>query len=273
MSGRTANVCNAYDDSRFYHAIDGQTGYHTRNVLAVAMRNQRGEIIGAFEALNKNHGDFTPRDEESLEALASHAAISIETAQLIGELRRSQDELVEQNAHLFREVENRYAAHGIIGSGPRLGQVARLIERIRDSLVNVLVTGESGTGKEMVAKAIHYASSRARKRFVALNCAALPDTLVESELFGIEKGVATGVTSRIGQFREGRRGDPVPGRDRRPQPHRAGQDSAGAAGAHPGACRRPGPDSGGREAAGSHQQRPGCRDRARQLPRGSLLPH
>jgi DNA-binding NtrC family response regulator len=78
--------------------------------------------------------------------------------------------------------------------------VARLIERIRDSLVNVLVTGESGTGKEMVAKAIHYASSRARKRFVALNCAALPDTLVESELFGIEKGVATGVTSRIGHF-------------------------------------------------------------------------
>jgi Nif-specific regulatory protein len=200
MSGRTANVCNVYDDSRFYHAIDGQTGYRTRNVLAVAMRNQRGEIIGAFEALNKNSGDFTPRDEESLEALASHAAISIETAQLIGELRRSQNELVEQNAHLFREVENRYAAHGIIASGPRLEQVARLIERIRDSLVNVLVTGESGTGKEMVAKAIHYASSRARKRFVALNCAALPDTLLESELFGIEKGVATGVTSRIGHF-------------------------------------------------------------------------
>lgn len=200
MSGRTANVRNAYDDSRFYHAIDGQTGYHTRNVLAVAMRNQRGEIIGAFEALNKNRGDFTARDEESLEALASHAAISIETAQLIGELRRSQDELVEQNAHLFREVENRYAAHGIIGSGARLQQVARLIERIRDSLVNVLVTGESGTGKEMVAKAIHYTSARARKRFVALNCAALPDTLVESELFGIEKGVATGVNSRIGHF-------------------------------------------------------------------------
>ena len=200
MSGRTANVRNAYDDSRFYHAIDGQTGYHTRNVLAVAMRNQRGEIIGAFEALNKNRGDFSTRDEESLEALASHAAISIETAQLIGELRRSQDELAEQNAHLFREVENRYAAHGIIGSGARLQQVARLVERIRDSLVNVLVTGESGTGKEMVAKAIHYTSSRARKRFVALNCAALPDTLVESELFGIEKGVATGVNSRIGHF-------------------------------------------------------------------------
>ena len=145
-------------------------------------------------------GAFTTRDEESLSALASHAAIAIETAQLVGELRRSQDELVEQNAHLWREVENKYSSHGIIGTGPRIQQVARLIERIRDSPVSVLITGESGTGKEMVAKAIHYTSPRARRPFVALNCAALPETLVESELFGIEKGVATGVQSRVGQF-------------------------------------------------------------------------
>jgi len=200
MSGRSINVRDAYGDPRFYTAIDGQTGYRTRNVLAVAMRNQRGEIIGAFEALNKHAGAFTARDEESLCALASHAAIAIETAQLVGELRRSQDELVEQNAHLWREVEIKYSSHGIIGTGPRIQQVVRLIERIRDSLVSVLITGESGTGKEMAAKAIHYTSQRARRPFVALNCAALPEALVESELFGIEKGVATGVQSRVGQF-------------------------------------------------------------------------
>ena len=80
--------------------------------------------------------------------------------------------------------------------------MVRLVERIRDSLVNVLITGESGTGKELVAKAIHYTSPRARRPFVALNCAALPETLVESELFGIEKGVATGVNSRVGQFQK-----------------------------------------------------------------------
>ena len=201
-TGETINVKDAYSHPQFYNAIDDQTGYRTRNVLAVAVRNQKGAIIGAFEALNKRAGPFSQRDEDFLDALASHAAIAIENAQLIGELRRREDELAQQNAHLLREVESKYSTHGIIGAGPRIQQVVRLVERIRDSLVNVLVTGESGTGKELVAKAIHYTSSRARRPFVALNCAALPETLLESELFGIEKGVATGVESRVGQFQK-----------------------------------------------------------------------
>ena len=202
MTGEPVNVQDAYHDPQFYAAIDDRTGYRTHNVLAVAMRNQTGEIVGAFEVLNKRTGAFSLRDQETLEALAEHAAAAIETAQLIGALRRSQDELAEQNASLQREVESRYSTHGIVGTGPKIQQVARLIERIRDSAVNVLITGESGTGKEMAAKAIHYMSPRARKPFVALNCAALPEMLVESELFGIEKGVATGVNPRQGQFQK-----------------------------------------------------------------------
>ncbi len=202
VTGETVNVADAYRDPRFYVAIDDSTGYRTRNVLAVAMRDQGGEVMGAFEALNKRTGPFTPQDEESLDALAAHAAIAIETAQLIGELRRREEELITQNNHLLREVESRYAGHGIIGTGPKIQQAVRLIERIRDSSVNVLITGESGTGKELAAKAIHYTSPRARKPFVALNCAALPETLVESELFGIERGVATGVQPRIGFFQK-----------------------------------------------------------------------
>src|ERR1035438_5899785 len=202
QTGQVVNVRDAYSHPEFYNAIDGQTGYRTRNVLAMAVRNQRGEIVGAFEALNKHTGAFGARDEAALDALASHAAIAIENAQLIGELRRSQDQLAEQNANLMREVVGKFSVHGIIGAGVRIQQVVRLIERIRDSLVNVLITGESGTGKELVAKAIHYSSPRARRPFVALNCAALPETLIESELFGIEKGVATGVESRAGLFQK-----------------------------------------------------------------------
>src|SRR5947207_4150221 len=169
LTGNTINVRDAYSDPRFYTAIDDRTGYRTRNVLAVAVRNQQGEIIGAFEALNKRIGSFSPRDEESLTALASHAAIAIENAQLIGELRRNHDELVQQNADLWREVESKYSTHGIMGTGPRIQHVVRLVERIRDSVVNVLITGESGTGKELAARAIHYTSPRARQPFVALN--------------------------------------------------------------------------------------------------------
>ena len=201
-TGETINVKDAYSHPLFYNSIDDQTGYRTRNVLAVAVRNQKGDIIGAFEALNKRVGAFSQRDEDFLDSLASHAAVAIENAQLILELRRREDQLAQQNAHLLREVESKYSTHGIIGSGPRIQQVVRLVERIRDSLVNVLITGESGTGKELVAKAIHYTSSRAGRPFVALNCAALPETLIESELFGIEKGVATGVESRVGQFQK-----------------------------------------------------------------------
>ncbi|HTS64992.1 MAG TPA: sigma 54-interacting transcriptional regulator [Candidatus Acidoferrales bacterium] len=201
-TGEVVNVKDAYSDPRFYTAIDGRTGYRTRNVLAVPMRHQTGAIVGAFEVLNKRAGVFTARDEDSLLVLAGHAANAIETAQLIGELRRNHDQLAQQNANLLREVESRYAIHGIIGTGQKVQHVVRLIERIRDSAVNVLITGESGTGKELAAKAIHYTSPRARKPFVALNCAALPETLVESELFGIEKGVATGVEQRLGHFQK-----------------------------------------------------------------------
>jgi DNA-binding NtrC family response regulator len=85
---------------------------------------------------------------------------------------------------------------------PRIQAIVRLIDQIRGSSVDVLIQGESGTGKELVAKALHYNSPRAGGAFVALNCAALPDNLIESELFGIEKGVATGVERRIGKFEQ-----------------------------------------------------------------------
>src|SRR5215471_15806193 len=102
-SGEIVNVLDAYSDPRFNPNIDSKTGYRTRTILVAPLRNQSGRIIGAFEALNKHAGVFNRGDEEALQTLGSHAAIAIETAQLIGELRRSQDELVAQNTHLWRE--------------------------------------------------------------------------------------------------------------------------------------------------------------------------
>lgn len=200
ITGQTINVEDAYQDPRFYKGIDGRTGYRTRSLLVVPLRNQEEEVIGTFQVLNKKDGAFTKDDEEILQALAAHVAITIETVQLVEELKRHREQLLEENTQLWKEVEGRFSTQNILGTSPQIQNIVRLIEQISDSSVNVLITGESGTGKELVAKAIHYNSSRARNPFVALNCAAVPESLVESELFGIEKGVATGVERRIGKF-------------------------------------------------------------------------
>jgi len=87
-----------------------------------------------------------------------------------------------------------------LGTTSKIDEVRSIIDRTADTSVSVLITGENGTGKELSARAIHYMSARRAKPFVAVNCAALPETLVESELFGIEKGVATGVERRVGRI-------------------------------------------------------------------------
>jgi len=194
MTGKIVNVGDAQNDDRFNPAIDSQTGYRTRNLLAIPLQNLiDGEIVGAFEVLNKRDGAFDQEDEELLKSLAAQAAIAIRTA-------RSMGELVRENADLRREVDGRGARGRMVGTSLRIQAVLQLIDRIRDSSVNVLISGESGTGKDLAARALHFSSPRSRRPFVALNCAALPENLVESELFGIERGVATGVNSRIGQF-------------------------------------------------------------------------
>jgi transcriptional regulator with PAS, ATPase and Fis domain len=103
--------------------------------------------------------------------------------------------LKKEVIRLRKEVESRYDFHQLIGKSPSMQKIYDLIERISDSLSNVLITGESGTGKELVAKAIHYNGVRKEGPFVAINCAAIPETLLESELFGYKKGAFTDAKS------------------------------------------------------------------------------
>jgi Nif-specific regulatory protein len=101
-------------------------------------------------------------------------------------------QLVEENAHLRHELRDRYAFQHIIGNSAPIKAVYEQVAQVARTNTTVLVRGESGTGKEMVAHAIHYNSLRAKKPFVKVSCAALPETLIESELFGYEKGAFTG---------------------------------------------------------------------------------
>lgn len=207
MNGTPINVANAQEDSRFYQGIDKASKKRTRSLLAVPLQDSTGECLGVFEAMNKKKGNsFSKTDVDLASYLVSHAAPAIETAQILHLISQQREQLSRENSQLWKEMEGRFSTQNLIGTSPRIQNIIRLIDQVKDSSVDVLIAGENGTGKEMVAKAIHYNSLRARKPFVALNCAALPENLLESELFGIEKGVATGVEARIGKFEQAHEG-------------------------------------------------------------------
>jgi Nif-specific regulatory protein len=200
MNGQTINVADAYEHPLFFKEVDQKIGYRTKTLLAVPIRNSLGEIIGVGEAINKKSGMFTNEDAEILQSLASHICDAIETTQIDRAIPNPQD------AEAGKEIGGEFSTRNIIGMSHRIQSVVRLIDQIRDSSVDVLIQGESGTGKELVAKALHYNSPRAKHPFIALNCAALPESIVEAELFGIERGVATGVDRRMGKFEEAQGG-------------------------------------------------------------------
>ena len=199
-TGQTIRVDDVSRDERFFAGVDSSTGHRTRSLLALPLRNLHGENIGVFEVLNKASGRFTDDDVELARLLAGQLSIALETAQVLGAMRRDRDALAAANAQLWKELEGHRASQRILGVSEPIRAAIRLMEQVADSSASVLITGESGTGKELAAKTIHFASSRAHEPLVAMNCAALPEALLESELFGIEKGVATGVEARPGKF-------------------------------------------------------------------------
>lgn len=125
----------------------------------------------------------------------------VEELRIVLDRTINSQELEREVKHLRAQVVQRYAFHNLIGKSPGMQEIYAKIEQVADSRTTVLITGESGTGKELVAKALHYNSGRRDRPFIALNCAALPETLIESELFGHEKGSFTDATARrVGQF-------------------------------------------------------------------------
>jgi len=139
-------------------------------------------------------GRFSEEELYLVSALAEQAGLALEKAYLV-------KNLAEENIALKREREKNYRWGNIIGRSEAMQEIFKKLELIADRDVSVLLLGETGTGKDMIARAIHYASHRKDGPFVAINCAALPENLLESELFGYEKGAFTGaLRSKIGKF-------------------------------------------------------------------------
>lgn len=184
------------DDGRVNRRIDRSQNFQTRSLLAVPMFNARDQVIGVFEAINARDADqrgatFDAADVPTLSELAAHAAAAIATQQDRKSLTRTRDRLVSQAA----------TSNPLIGNQHAMRELRANATKVAPTDLSVLILGQNGTGKEVLAQHIHYQSERRNGPFVAVNCAALVETLLESELFGHEKGAFTDASgTRQGKF-------------------------------------------------------------------------
>ena len=195
QEGQSLIVPDADQDPRHYRGVDDRTGTKTRSLVAVPLRvNDR--IIGVLEAINKRQGVFTTEDVRLSEAFANQLALALENARLIQELRAARERLSEENRYLREAMGQTVQFETLVGESPKMQEVYRLVQLVLSTAATVLLTGESGTGKDVIARVLHYQGPQAKGPFIAVNCAAIPESLLEAELFGYERGAFTGATQR-----------------------------------------------------------------------------
>jgi formate hydrogenlyase transcriptional activator len=174
-----------------------------RHLTTLGMRSgcwvplvHRGESVGALMVASKLEGAFSHRDAEMLSQVAGQVAMAVNNAVAYRQIAELRDRLSQEKQYLEEEInlENRF--EDIVGESAGLRQVLKEIETVAPTDATVLIQGETGTGKELLARAIHRLSPRCDHTFIKLNCAAIPAGLLESELFGHEKGAFTGAISR-----------------------------------------------------------------------------
>jgi Nif-specific regulatory protein len=195
--GRSVLVHDVATDERFYREVDREVGTESRSLICAPVRTRSG-IIGVTQVINKKTGPFTQEDLELLDAIAGNIGVALENAQLHAALRREKETIQRENRELRRAAEQHFRA--IVGASPALTRVLEQAMQAAPTRATITLLGETGTGKELVARAIHDASDRADGPFVVVNCAAIPGSLLEAELFGHEKGAFTGaVAARKGK--------------------------------------------------------------------------
>ncbi len=202
-SGRSVRIDRVEHNPNFYSAVDKHTGFQTRSIMASLL--MAGDTrLGVIEVLNPIHLEtFTDDHLALLEALAESIALSINNANRVGMLQTSAEKLRTEVGALRRDLARHEISSEVIGTSPEMTEVLRLMNSAAAaSSITVLLEGETGTGKELVARAIHRMSTLADKPFLAVNCAALSEHLLESELFGHRRGAFTGATqNQPGLFR------------------------------------------------------------------------
>ena len=160
-----------------------------------------GRILGVLSVARLRKDSFTEQDVEVLLQIAGQVAIAIDNALVYRRIAELSNKLAQEKLYLEDEIRNELNFEEIVGNSPALRRVLRQVEAVAPTDSTVLIYGETGSGKELIARAVHKMSRRSPHAFVKLNCAAIPTGLLESELFGHEKGAFTGaIAQRIGRF-------------------------------------------------------------------------
>lgn len=161
----------------------------------------QGKVIGTLSIGSRYEAAFKPRDTEMLLQIANPIAAALDNTYALRHLVEHSDRLKEEKRYLEEELRTEYSFEEIVGRSDGLRRVLKQVEIVSPTNATVLIMGETGTGKELIARAIHNLSPRRERTFVRLNCSAIPLGLLESELFGHEKGAFTGaITQRIGRL-------------------------------------------------------------------------
>ena len=194
VGGAPVLAVDASSDERFRQR-ESIISFKIQTLMCVPL-SVRNEVLGAVYVDGRGTDSFSTEDLDFLVSFAQLAAIAIDNANLMKSLK-------QENLYLRKEVETRYQFQNLVCNSDVMQQLAHLLEKVSRSDVSILVTGETGTGKSMVARAVHYASPRSSKPFVTVDCGALPENLLESELFGHLKGAFSGaVHDRTGLIEE-----------------------------------------------------------------------